>query len=580
MSTLRTDTLQTTDSSVTIDVEDLLDVVRLANSTVLTGGATLIGYRGRTVATKLDERISVKDAPFGAVGDGIADDTAAIQAAFDYIDAQTISGPTSSGDLTTSYSGTSPALFFPKGVYKVSSTINLGAYLDVFGEDAIITMTNPNLDIFTCEVYQFRMKGLQFVGGRRHLDLYNENINSTMIDISCCQFFLSSSYAIKTRAIGGPPGSEWTHLSAEANIHKCRFISCYNTLDNVCDSMVISNTWIQPTKDNMQANAAVIRNGGVSATDPHCSTRLHLRDCFLIPDVGAVGIDRVPNVRWVDNYGSFWATHCRFGGEEGGIPTVSQLHGYDEDFPWNATEVVLEGCMVFNGPSSLIDSCVLAISGHIPQHFSMKNCVGPAGKPIVVNLSSLNIPAYMADFEAATGRKAYEWFKMDIQDVLHDTNAYTPLRPLIPADLAPYVNRGRSTKIRRQNQTLANSFTPNLVSFNNVMSDNLGAFALGTPTQIVMPNGCNKIEVTVMAVVDVDGAAKVIAVDLVDSGGSFVVGESELRGANPDVERIIVTVPLEGPPGSTWSVRVRHNAAATLNLIDCQVTITPTDYLG
>ena len=55
-------------------------------------------------------RINVKD--FGAVGDGVADDTAAIQAAIDYLDtgSDTVSGGT---------------VFIPRGTYIISSTINI-----------------------------------------------------------------------------------------------------------------------------------------------------------------------------------------------------------------------------------------------------------------------------------------------------------------------------------------------------------------------------------------------------------------------------------------------------------------------
>lgn len=62
----------------------------------------LTGSAERSVADRLRERVSVKD--FGAVGDGVADDTAEIQAALD------------SGANT---------VFVPEGVYMVSATLNV-----------------------------------------------------------------------------------------------------------------------------------------------------------------------------------------------------------------------------------------------------------------------------------------------------------------------------------------------------------------------------------------------------------------------------------------------------------------------
>jgi hypothetical protein len=106
---------------------------------VATGsGSSLVGYnRGgagavdRTVQSRLRDRVSVKD--FGAVGDGVANDTAAIQAAIDAIPA--VGG----------------SLYFPAGTYKVTSTVNItdktvSIYGDGSGQD--IGTTNGSYIVF------------------------------------------------------------------------------------------------------------------------------------------------------------------------------------------------------------------------------------------------------------------------------------------------------------------------------------------------------------------------------------------------------------------------------------------------
>lgn len=81
-----------------------------------------VGAVERTLADKGRELVSVKD--FGAVGDGVADDTAAI-----------VAGMTAS-------IGAGKALFFPAGTYLITSTINLdsltsaGMMVTLIGEDA------------------------------------------------------------------------------------------------------------------------------------------------------------------------------------------------------------------------------------------------------------------------------------------------------------------------------------------------------------------------------------------------------------------------------------------------------------
>ena len=65
--------------------------------------ANFTGATAQTVQTKLEQYVSVKD--FGAVGDGVTDDTAAIQSAIDYA------------------APLGKAVYFPSGVYRTTQTV-------------------------------------------------------------------------------------------------------------------------------------------------------------------------------------------------------------------------------------------------------------------------------------------------------------------------------------------------------------------------------------------------------------------------------------------------------------------------
>jgi len=227
---------------------DKVEIVDLAANT----GAGTVGYTqggvgsvDTTVETKLREKVSVKD--FGAVGDGTTDDTAAIQAALEHIRISITSGLTTSGALTTSYSGTSPTLHFPEGTYKITSALSTSnGYLKITGDQAILKQETDTEDILQIEFYQLRITGMQFVGGRYQLSLYNANVNSSQIKIDECQFFLSRSYAINTYS----NHATYTHLSCDMIISNSRFISTNKVLNNCCDNGDISDCWIQVDKNN------------------------------------------------------------------------------------------------------------------------------------------------------------------------------------------------------------------------------------------------------------------------------------------------------------------------------------------
>lgn len=75
------------------------------------------------VEAKLAQTISVKD--FGAIGDGVADDTLAIQNAHN-------------ASVSNNYFG----IYFPSGTYKVTSTINWSPFVCAYANNRVIITTN------------------------------------------------------------------------------------------------------------------------------------------------------------------------------------------------------------------------------------------------------------------------------------------------------------------------------------------------------------------------------------------------------------------------------------------------------
>ncbi|MNP47107.1 hypothetical protein D3C76_1411470 [compost metagenome] len=78
----------------------------------------------------------------------------------------------------------------------------------------------------------------------------------------------------------------------------------------------------------------------------------------------------------------------------------------------------------------------------------------------------------------------------------------------------------------------------------------------------------------------VDGAAKTMDVSIIDSGSTQVAADVSLRGINAYSDTISLAADVFGPPGSTWTVRVRHSAAAALNMLDCKVSCVPIDLIA
>lgn len=133
MSTLRVDTLSTTDQSYQVAVSDLLTYDTLQYTADFTGAAE------RLVKEKLGDFVSVKD--FGAKGDGSTDDTLAIQAAL----------------------SSAKSVYFPDGTYKISEELKAGmAGQTIFTEAATITQATPAKDTIRTTYDYVSVRGFTF----------------------------------------------------------------------------------------------------------------------------------------------------------------------------------------------------------------------------------------------------------------------------------------------------------------------------------------------------------------------------------------------------------------------------------
>lgn len=126
---------------------------------------------------------NVKD--FGALGDGWADDTKAVQAAFDAGAKKTWSEQPPG----SAYFISIPTVFIPAGKYLITETIDLKA--NVSGEGtAIVEQKNAEKDVFSSTLaWRLQVSGLTLVGGQHQLHIGNPNVDTGRITVDKCAFY-------------------------------------------------------------------------------------------------------------------------------------------------------------------------------------------------------------------------------------------------------------------------------------------------------------------------------------------------------------------------------------------------------
>ena len=163
---------------------------------------------------------------FGAKGDGVTDDTAAIQRAADALNGPEVGREAVClpGCRMRYVDGPYGALAFPAGTYRVTGPVVISGNVRLFGEgDAkIVNATKDQETFYVRDNHRLVVEHLAFEGGAVHLRQWTRNRDVSYLKVSDCSFSGASDTAVISVSYKWYKGERKTGNPAEENVDAVR----------------------------------------------------------------------------------------------------------------------------------------------------------------------------------------------------------------------------------------------------------------------------------------------------------------------------------------------------------------------
>lgn len=216
--------------------------------------------------------VNVRD--FGAVGDGIADDTQAIQQALN---------------------ASKGLVIFPGGRYRITETLKAGEGQIVGYEKPTLIAGKEDMTLLHVTAWRTWVNGVAFQGGGDQLSIGNANTDQGSLRVSDCWFNEASGVAVQFRERSN---------SSFVIVENCMFNNCMQALVTWVDQAVFRQSWIS-TSVKMKDKAVIESHSWLTCEDIYGVPRPNGHD-----------------QRWIDNYHILNVKRFRFGGEGSGFTPV------------------------------------------------------------------------------------------------------------------------------------------------------------------------------------------------------------------------------------------------------------------